>query len=195
MYEYLPLAQEVSGMSVLLMLALLATVQVPSAPIGHWKLDKGIASRIAADATTAALHGRFEELDAGAVAKQQVPGKIGHAVRFSGDGSIRLDRHASLLGKLTDFTISLWIQYDGGPSRQLFTFSDGTMNYRVQVEVHDGRLHFGWQNGGSFAGFGTEKLTWKPGTWYHVVFVNDHQTGKSILRSNDLVWKTDPNTL
>ena len=58
------------------------------------------------------------------------------------------------------------------------------------MEVHNDCLHFGWQNGGSFAGFGTEKLAWTPGTWYHVVFVNDARAGKSILRSNDLVWKT-----
>ena len=100
-----------------------------------------------------------------------------------------------VLGKLTSFTLSMWIQYDGGESRQLFTFNDGTMNYRIQVEVHQNQLHFGWQNGGSFTGFGTPSLTWKPGTWYHVVFVNDRKTGKSILRSNDLVWKTDTNTL
>jgi hypothetical protein len=89
----------------------------------------------------------------------------------------------------------MWIQYDGGESRQLFTFSDGTFSHRVQMEVHAGQLHFGWQNGGGFVGFGTPPLDWKPGTWYHVVFVNDSQAGKSILRSNDLVWKTDPNTL
>ena len=95
----------------------------------------------------------------------------------------------------TDFTISLWIQYDGGPSRQLFTFSDGTLSHRIQVEVHNGALGFGWQNGGPFQNFMTEPLSWEPGRWYHVVFVNHRTAGKSILRSNDLVWITHSNAL
>ncbi len=48
---------------------------------------------------------------------------------------------------------------------------------------------------GGFAGFSTNPLTWTPGTWYHVVFVSDHKNGKTILRSNDAVWKRDANTL
>lgn len=168
-----------------------AAAQVQDALVGHWKLDDNGPTNLVADASPNQFHGT---LDA-ATAERSVTGRLGRAIRFPAKGGVRLDRHAEALGKLSDFTISLWIQYDGGASRQLFTFSDGTLYHRVQVEVHNDRLHFGWQDGGDFAGFGTDSLSWTPGVWYHVVFVNDSRAGKSILRTNDLAWKTDVNTV
>lgn len=160
-------------------------------PLGYWQFDENGPQERVADASPNQWHGTR----GASRAEDSVPGKLGHAFRFPAAGPIRLDRHAPELGKLTDFTLAMWIQYEGGASRQLFTFSDGTLSHRVQMEVHNDCLHFGWQNGGAFTGFGTEQLAWTPGTWYHVVFVNDSKLGKSILRSNDLVRKSDANTL
>jgi hypothetical protein len=179
------------NLTIVLLLVLVGEARGQREPIGHWTLDTIAPSGITADCTPAARHATCV---AGAQASC-VPGKLASAVRFPAAGLISLDRYAAELGKLSSFTVSMWIQYDGGESRQLFTFSDGTFDHRIQMEVHAGQLHFGWQNGGGFVGFGTPPLDWKPGTWYHVVFVNDNQAGKSILRSNDLVWKMDPNTL
>jgi hypothetical protein len=179
------------SLSIVLTLAPLVSAQSPNGLIGYWKLDENGQGDLVADASSNQWHGTRGAHRA----ECSVPGKVGQAFRFPAAGPIGLDRHAPALGKLTGFTLSMWIQYDGGASRQLFTFSDGTMSHRIQAEVHNDCLHFGWQNGGSFAGFGTEKLTWVPGTWYHVVFVSDARGGKSILRSNDLVWKSDANTL
>jgi len=129
--------------------------------IGHWKLDENGRETVVADASSSQWDGTRDVN----TAEGSVPGKLGQSLRFPAAGSVRLDRHAGVLGKLTDFSLSIWIQYDGGASRQLFTFSDGTMSHRIQVEVHNDCLHFGWQNGGSFAGFGTEKLARTPGNW------------------------------
>ncbi|NQU23098.1 MAG: hypothetical protein HQ567_17610 [Candidatus Nealsonbacteria bacterium] len=175
----------------LLILALAPPALSESGPIGHWKLDDAPQSPLIADASPGALHGSLTAAATG----HSVDGKTGRAVRFPAAGSIRLDKHAAKLGKLTDFTVSMWIQYDGGASRQLFTFSDGTLNHRVQMEVHNGALGFGWQDGGTFQNTITKPLAWEPGRWYHVVFVNDSKAGKSILRSNDLVRRTHANTL
>ena len=174
-----------------LLLAPQARAQSEPGLIGHWKLDETGPSSLLADSTPSQSHGLCAAMANGC----SVAGKVGQAVRFPAARTISLDNHAPALGRLADFTISMWIQYEGGASRQLFTFSDGTLSHRVQAEVHNDCLHFGWQNGGSFAGFGTEKLSWTPGTWYHVVFVNDRSRGKSILRSNDLAWKSDTNAL
>jgi len=179
----------------LLIAALTPLAQGQTGLVGHWKLDEGVVGGIVADATAGSLDGHPAGFDAATAAACSVPGKIGRAVRFSGAGSIQLDKHAPVLGKLTDFAVSMWIQYDDGPSRLLFTFSDGSMKHRIQVEVHDGALGFGWQDGGSWQNVITTPLSWEPGRWYHVVFVNDSRTGKSILRSNDLVYKTHANTL
>jgi hypothetical protein len=161
--------------------------------IGHWKLDDGGESHVVADASANHWHGTCDA----SLAKCSVAGKMGPAIAFPAAQSINLDRHAAALGKLSDFTLSMWIRPESpeAASQMLFALSDGTMSHRVQMEVHQGRLHFGWQDGGAFTGFDTGKLPWTPGTWYHVVFVNDHKAGKSILRSNDLVAKKDANTL
>lgn len=177
--------------SIVLTLVLSAMAQSDNGLIGHWRLDESSPNEFVADASSNHWHGTCRA----GTAKCFVAGRFGQALRFPAAQTIDLDAHASALGKLTDFTVSLWIQYDGGESRQLFTFSDGTLNHRVQLEVHNSQLYFGWQNGDSFTAFCTQPLTWQPGTWYHVVFVNDRKAGKSILRSNDLVWKTDTDTL
>lgn len=177
------------GFSLVTILAWSAQAQDARGLIGHWRLDDGQGNAVA-DASSSQWHGTRSAGQAAGL----VPGKLGQAFRFPAAGSVRLDRWAAALGKLDDFTLAMWIQYDGGASRQLFSFSDGTLNHRVQVEVHNDCLHFGWQDGGGFTGFGTERLAWTPGTWYHVVFVSDAEAGKSILRSNDLVRKSDPNT-
>jgi len=165
--------------------------QSTSGLIGHWKLDEEGRGELVADASPNQWHGMRS------VGKTEgcVSGKLNGAFHFPEAGTIRLDRHAAAMGKLTNFTLSMWIRYEGGASRQLFTFSDGTLSHRLQMEVHNDCLHFGWQNGGSFAGFRTGELAWVPGAWYHVVFVNDARSGKSILRSNDLVQESDANTL
>ena len=137
--------------------------------IGHWKFDDGIAG--------------------------SVDGKFGKAVRFAGEGSISLDEEASELGKLTDFTLSMWIKYEGGPGRMLFSFSNGTLSHRIQIEIHNGELGFGWQDGAAWQAFRTKPLVWEQGKWYHVVFACDSKLGKSILRSDDLVWMTNANAL
>ena len=189
-----------SLMSMRFWLVCLAAFLIPVLPllgqseshlVGHWKLDENDQGHLVTDALAGEMHGSLNAV----TAERSVAGKIGRAIRFPAAGSIRLDQKAAALGKLTDFAISMWIQYDGGPSRLLFTFSDGTLNHRIQVEVHNGALGFGWQNGGSWQNHITKPLAWESGRWYHVVFVNKSKSDKSILRSNDMVWKTHANTL
>ncbi len=177
--------------SVALIPAGLALAQGEAGLVGHWKLDENGQGNVVADASPNERHGVL----GAATAEHSVGGQVGRAVRLSGAGSIQLDQHAPSLGKLTDFTLSMWIQYEGGASRILFSLSDGTLSHRIQVEVNNRTLSFGWQDGRAWQSFATKPLTWEPGRWYHVVFVNDSTTGKSILRSNDLVRKTHSSTL
>ncbi len=180
-----------SSLFVFLILVLPAPALGEPRLVGHWKLDEiGQGDRLA-DSSPSGFHGTLIP----AVEQHSVEGKLGQAIRIPAAGSISLDRHAAALGKLTDFTVSMWIQYDGGGSRMLFSFSDGTLSHRIQVEVNSSTLSFGWQDGGGWQSFATKPLAWEPGRWYHVVFVNDSTMGKSILRSNDLVHKTHAGTL
>ncbi len=149
--------------------------------VGHWRMDDQATDRKVNDSSPNALHGSFSGATAGSSGK----GRIGRSLNLPGSAFVDLGRHAAVLGKVRDFTLSMWIQHKAGPSRMLFSWSNGTLNHRVQVEVHNGRLHFGWQNGGAWQAFATRPLTWKNGVWYHVVFVNDSVNGKTIIRSND----------
>ena len=178
-----------------LLLAGVAHAAEPSAAqktlVGHWSMDDRATDGTVRDSSPNALHGTFSA----DTARSSRPGRIGRSLEFPGRNFVDLARHAATLGKLTDFTLSMWIQCRGGASRILFSWSDGSLNHRLQVEVHQGRLHFGWQNGGGWQAFATRPLAWKPGEWYHVLFVNDSASGKTIARSNDGVWEMNGDVL
>ncbi|NQT19126.1 MAG: hypothetical protein HQ592_05440, partial [Planctomycetes bacterium] len=178
------------SLSVVLTLVGPALAQNGTSLVGHWRLDENGQTSHMADSSASGLHGSFSASSA----KHSVEGKLGRAIRFPAAGSIGLDG-AATFGRMADFTLSMWIQYDGGPSRLLFSFSDGTLTHRIQMEVHNGAIGFGRQNGGLFEHFWTDPLTWEPGRWYHVVFVSNGKVGRSILRSNDVLWKADADTL
>jgi len=158
--------------------------------VGHWRMDDVAADREVRDSSPNALHGSFSAETVGSSGR----GRIDRSLGFSGKTVVDLSKHAAALGKLKDFTVSMWIQHTPGPSRMLFTWSGGTLNHRVQVEVHNATLHFGWQNGGGWRAFGTRPLKWEKGRWYHVVFVNDSEAGKTIVRSNDGARAMNANT-
>ncbi len=143
------------------------------------------------DSSANALHGTLN----GETAGRSRPGRLEASLDLSDGGIVDLASHAEKLGRLKDFTLSIWIKHQPGPSRILFSWSDSTMNHRMQVESHHDTLSFGWLNGGGWQAFSTGPLAWKDGEWYHVVFVNDIVTGKTILRSNDGVLATSGNTL
>ncbi|MBM4039710.1 MAG: hypothetical protein FJ290_14470 [Planctomycetes bacterium] len=174
------------------LLAACAGVALAAEPlVGHWMLDDQAAGREVRDSSLNALHGVFSAHTAGSSRQ----GKVGRSLEFPGKAFVDLSRHAAQLGKLADFTLSMWIQHAPGPSRILFSWSDGTLNHRVQVEVHNATLSFGWQNGQGWQSLATPPLTWQAGTWYHVAFVNDGASGKTVVRSNDGAMATGENTL
>ncbi|MDP6633287.1 MAG: hypothetical protein QGG42_00130 [Phycisphaerae bacterium] len=163
----------------------------PKVLVGHWKMDDSAGSAKVTDSSPNALHGSFNSRTSGSSAQ----GKVDRSLSFSGKTFADLSKHAAPLGKLKDFTVSMWIQHTPGPSRMLFTWSDGTLNHRMQAEVHNARLHFGWQAGGGWRSFATRPLNWKKGQWYHVAFINDSAAGKTVVRSNDRVRATSLSTL
>ena len=111
--------------------------------VGHWTMDDaagrevGQASRLPAgrmpaprevrDSSANALYGAFSA----EMAPASRPGKVSRALDFPGNAFVDLSLHAARLGKLRDFTLSLWIQHRPGPSRMLFSWSDGTLQHRV----------------------------------------------------------------
>jgi len=159
--------------------------------VAHWGMDDRVVDGRVRDSATSALHGKLSGLGAA----RSVAGHRDTTFDFAGGGYVDLGASAHALRVLDDFTLSMWIQWRPGSSRILFSWSDGTLNRRMQVELHRDRLHFGWQNGGGWQGFGTPPLRWEKGKWYHVVFVNDRVNGKGIGRSNDGVWASDANVL
>ena len=158
--------------------------------VGHWRMDDAAADGTVRDSSPNALHGKLA-VNTASVSRE---GRIERSLEFPGSSFVDF-ASPTALRELASFTLSMWIQHRPGPSRILFSWSDGTLNHRMQVEVHGSRLHFGWQDGGGWQGFGTPPLAWQEGAWYHVAFANDSVDGKTIVRSNDDVWAADGNTL
>ncbi|MFV1968679.1 MAG: hypothetical protein ACC628_24935, partial [Pirellulaceae bacterium] len=98
-----------SRLCMVLLLALAGVAQTEAGLIGHWTLDENGQGNVVTDSSPHERHGTLSV----AAAKHSVDGKVGRAIRFPATGSIRLDHNAVALGKLTDFTLSMWIQYDG----------------------------------------------------------------------------------
>jgi len=107
-----------------------------------------------------------------------------------------------LMGTPCEF---VWIGWDpdglGAPVRFSYrldsnpfpAFSDAT--YAMLTDITS-RTHFFYVKARDETG--AESFPVTLGRWYHVVFVHDQKAGKSILRSNDLVWQMhsefSPNT-
>jgi hypothetical protein len=169
--------------------ALAATAD--AALVGHWTLDDNAANTTVADSSGNARNGVFTVN----TQARSVPAVDDRALDFQGSDWVNLDAHAAALGALTNFTLSSWVQYDGGPSKILFSWSDGTTGQRIQTEVTMDAVKLGWQSGGGWQTFGSTTPNWDTGNaWHHLAFVNDSTAGKKIYIDGALT-DSDANTL
>jgi hypothetical protein len=123
---------------------------------------------------------------------QARPGS-GYALDFDGSNDY-VDCGTSLAGSLDDFTLETWMYFDGGSNQWFLSFSDGTYNERIQIEVSGaGQISFGWQaNGGGWQSFGGGSIT--ASTWYHIAVTNNSSSGKQIF-VNGILVASNANTL
>ncbi len=152
-----------------------ATMQ--QAEIAHFPMDDNADDTTVLEA--AGLNGTFSSNTDAAT----VPGApfLGSALDFASNRSVNLS-NASAYAGLGDFTVSMLVKgYDGSASNMLFTWSDGTLNNRIQLQLHLGQIST-YSSGGSSA-LGTV-LTWDPNIWYHVVFTQASGTLRGY-RVND----------
>ncbi|MHC4784148.1 MAG: LamG-like jellyroll fold domain-containing protein, partial [Planctomycetota bacterium] len=161
----------------------------PDGLLAHWKLDDKEPDQRVVDSSG----NKFHAICSSQTSAASVSGKIGRAFRFPEAGGIFFNHPPAEVTKLTDFTLSFWYQ----PSSDCWQFHQrvfafGGSGYRMEIDK--GAVNIQWREGNVSRRVSTPVLKWKAGQWYHLVFVNNSKTGKTILRSNDLAWAMDPNT-
>ncbi len=152
--------------------------------VGHWKLDEG-SGTLAADASG----NQYDGILAGAM--EWVEGKYGGALSFSSNSFVELSDHAAELSTMSDYTVAFWVTgYDSESGQVAWSWSNGTNTYRIQLELHEGKIAHGQKNGGGWQGAYSDVLDWDPGEWYHMVFQREgefrrgYRDGVELLNSN-----------
>lgn len=131
-----------------------------------------------------------------------VEGRTGKALLLPGDGTfLRVD---SQVTRVTQFTFSAWINWQGGESNQrLFTIARGTQNYftfspnmRDEARGING-VYMGYQSGGTGGKTldlfnrieGDESYAMPRDQWHHVAVVSDNASFKVYL--DGVLWLQD----
>ena len=147
--------------------------------VGHWKLDEHAANSIVVDSSPNGHNGILRDETQDLLTQElSVVGKVGPAVDFRKAGFVDLSEHRDALYEVEDFTLSLWLRCDGSRTEQcFFSWSNGTLFPRIQIQVHQGRILYGWNDGsgsstaGTFDMITSARLTWAPNDWHHVAIV------------------------
>lgn len=147
--------------------------------VGHWKLDERTASCIVVDSSSHGYNGVLKDEAQDRLTQElSVVGKVGPALDFCERAFVDLSEHRDALYELTDFTLSLWLRCDGSRAEQcFFSWSNGTLFPRIQIQVHQGRILYGWNDGfgsptaGTFDMITSARLTWARDDWHHVAIV------------------------
>ncbi|NLF08979.1 MAG: LamG domain-containing protein [Pirellulaceae bacterium] len=159
---------------VLVVLSFCFAPPVQAALVGAWAMDDNAASSTVVNSVNAANNGTAGIiLNGGSLNTNtlSVAGKIGSAINFAPNVSVPVTAGGDLKDILSNYSVSMWIKdYDGGASRQLFTF--GGFNYptagrdnRLDFEIHEGELGVYTSHGPRSA---NALLTWTAGQWYNV---------------------------
>ncbi len=144
--------------------------------IAHWKMDDNAANTTVTDSSINNLHGTMSVNTSTA----SVSGKDGTALDIANTRSIDIDSPSPKLTGLTNFTVSMWLRDPAttGANDELFTWSDGTLDNRIQLSLTAaGKLATFAKPPGAPAYY-TDVLTWTAGTWYHVAFTQSSGTMK-----------------
>jgi len=153
--------------------------------VGHWRLDDVAPNGIVVDSSphgyNGVLKGENQDLHTQGLS---VDGKVGTALDFRNGAFVDLSQHRDALYELEDFTLSLWLRCDGQRAEQcFFSWSFGSLFPRIQIQVHQGRILYGWNDGfgsstaGTFDMITSAPLAWAPSDWHHVAIV----VGKGTL--------------
>ena len=129
--------------------------------LAHWPMDDLDENRRVADASANELHGILNHN----TAETSVAGKVGGALDLTKRGYVDLNEHVAALSASPAFTLTAWVR---DASDIVFSMSDGTPLDRVQFELHNQWLYYGWQKGDRFDYVPARVSEWKANRWYHV---------------------------
>lgn len=123
-----------------------------------------------------------------------VAGKYGSAMDLSGAGQYTM-LPANLLASVTNFTIALWVNWDGGSAWQrIFDFGNGTGQYMLLTPGSgSGTLRFAITTNSYFSEQILETSPLPVGQWWHVAITRNGNTGR--LYTNGVIAVTNTITI
>lgn len=137
--------------------------------LAHLALDGVSANGTLVDASGHGHHGTAQP----AGGSQPVAGHVGQAVSLSNSRWIDVSDHVTSLRSLDAFTVSCWIRNPRTGVAVVFSASDGTAHQRLQLQVHQGSLAYGWQAGSEFDAISGAVKGWGRDQWHHIAMTFD----------------------
>lgn len=148
--------------------------------LAHWPMDEVDANRQVADISGNGLHAELNRNTSGS----SVSGKVGRAFDLTNRGYVDLSQHIATLSGSPAFTLTAWVR---NARDIVFSMSDGTPRDRVQFELQNRWLYYGWQKGDRFDYVSARVSDWKTDRWYHVAVsvsggkVTIYRDGKALI--------------
>ena len=159
-----------------------AAAAKPPGLIAHLLLDEVESDGTVVDDSGCGHHGTVRPGGSAAL----MPGRTGSGFATAEAGWIELDAHAVKFRTLDCFTVACWIRNPREGIAVVFSASDGTALQRIQLQVHQGSLAYGWQVGSQFDAISGAVEGWRRDHWHHVAVAFD-QGQVSLYRDGRLV--------
>ncbi|UUO06130.1 FecR domain-containing protein [Blastopirellula sp. J2-11] len=129
--------------------------------LAHWRLDENADDTIVADSSPHHFDGKLNM----PTSRRSRAGKAGQALELGVDGFVDFSEHLSALTSTNAFTLTAWVR---NANDIVFSVSDGTNRQRIQFELEENWLYYGWQQGDRFDRISASVPPWLPDRWRHV---------------------------
>lgn len=142
---------------------------MPPRLLAHLALDEIRENGTLVDASGQGHHGTAQP----AGVSQAVAGHVSQAASLANGRWIDVSDLVTSFRALDAFTVSCWIRNPRTGVAVVFSASDGTAHQRLQLQVHQGSLAYGWQAGSEFDAISGAVKGWGRDQWHHIAMTFD----------------------
>ncbi|MBN2377568.1 MAG: LamG domain-containing protein [Sedimentisphaerales bacterium] len=113
-------------------------------------------------------------------------GQANSALLFDGvNDEVSLNNHVSALSDLTSFTLAVWVKIPDTAEKTVFEWGNTGGADLMLAMLSGNYMRWGYNPAGVW--WNSQSMTWDPGQWYHVAYVNDVTFGHIMYRDGAVV--------